>query len=284
MQSFSSLSALIDAQKPKSLLVDLWGVIHDGEALYPGVVEALDYLKAKKIDVIFLSNAPRRASMAEETLKRLGIPREKYTGIITSGEATFDYLSGDSPWGNTYIYIGPEKDRSLLNGLPYTEVTQSKEASFAICTGFDHDDSTLEEKLPALNAIYMAKLPLICANPDMEIVRLSGKRALCAGVMAKWYEENGGNTYYFGKPYKKIYEMAMAVYGLQPANTLAIGDNLNTDIKGANDAGLYSVLVAGGVLKETFGKESQNSLFLQQFFDEFGVIPQAVIEKFGISN
>ena len=248
MQSFSSLSALIDAQKPQSLLVDLWGVIHDGDALYPGVVQALEYLKQKKIDVIFLSNAPRRASVAEANLKRLGIARDLYTGIITSGEATFDYLTADSPWGNNYIYIGPEKDRTLLDGLPYTEVTQSKEASFAICTGFDHDDSTLEEKLPALNAIYLAKLPLVCANPDMEIVRLSGKRALCAGVMAKWYEENGGNTYYFGKPYKNIYDLAIKTYRLNPETSLAIGDNLDTDIKGANNYGLRSVLVTGGVL------------------------------------
>ena len=139
-------------------------------------------------------------------------------------------------------------DRTLLDGLPYTEVTQSKEASFAICTGFDHDDSTLEEKLPALNAIYLAKLPLVCANPDMEIVRLSGKRALCAGVMAKWYEENGGNTYYFGKPYKNIYDLAIKTYRLNPETSLAIGDNLDTDIKGANNYGLRSVLVTGGVL------------------------------------
>lgn len=248
MQPFPSLAVLIEAQKPKALLVDLWGVIHDGEARYPGVIEALEYLKQQQVKVIFLSNAPRRVSVAADGLKRLGIARELYTGIVTSGEAAFDYLTASAPWGNTYIYIGPEKDRSLLNGLPYTEVAEVKAASFAVCTGFDHDDSVLEEKLPALQAALLARLPLVCANPDMEIVRITGKRALCAGVMAEWYEENGGNTYYFGKPYKNIYDLAIATYNLQPATTLAIGDNLDTDIKGANQYGLHSVLVTGGVL------------------------------------
>jgi HAD superfamily hydrolase (TIGR01459 family) len=276
MQSFSSLAALIDAQKPKSLLVDLWGVIHDGEALYPGVVDGLGYLKQKKVSVIFLSNAPRRASVAEANLKRLGIARDLYTGIITSGEATFDYLSASSPWGKNYIYIGPEKDRTLLDGLPYTEVTQAKEASFAICTGFDHDDSTLAEKMPALTAAYIAKLPLVCSNPDMEIVRLSGKRPLCAGVMALWYEEQGGNAYYFGKPYKNIYDLAIKTYNLEPQTTLAIGDNLDTDIKGANNYGVRSVLVTGGVLNQ----ELQSGKKLEDICQANGNIPSFTIASF----
>ena len=214
--------------------------------------------------------------MAQANLIRLGIANDLYTGIITSGEAAFDYLATSSPWGKTYLYIGPEKDRTLLNGLSYTETTSVEEAQFVICTGFDHDDSTLAEKLPALQAALIRKLPLICANPDMEIVRITGKRALCAGVMAEWYEENGGNTYYFGKPYKIIYDMALAVYKLHPENTFAIGDNLNTDIKGANNAGIRSVLVTGGVLNE----EIQKGHKIEDICKDNGNIPTYLIPAF----
>ena len=155
-------------------------------------------------------------------------------------------------------------------------MTEAKEASFVICTGFDHDDSTLEEKMPAIKAALIARLPMVCANPDMEIVRINGKRALCAGVMAEWYEENGGNTYYFGKPYKIIYDLALDTYNLKPETTLAVGDNLNTDIKGANKAGIRSVLVTGGVLNEEIKKGKK----LEEICRENGNIPDFSVPGF----
>lgn len=274
MQFFSSLSALIESQKPRSLLVDLWGVIHDGDALYPNVIDALRDLKKAQVQVIFLSNAPRRATMAESNLKRLGITPDLYTGIVTSGEAAFASLKNESP--QNYIYIGPEKDRTLLDGLKFEEVKTAPEAAFAICTGFDNDASTMDEKISQLEAALHHKLPLICANPDMEIVRINGTRALCAGVMAEWYKKQGGEVIYYGKPYKNIYDLALATYNLQPTKTLAIGDNLNTDIKGANDYGLRSVLVLGGVLKEELDKGKK----IGEICTENGNIPQFTISYF----
>lgn len=273
MLHFPSLAALMDAQKPESLLVDLWGVIHDGDALYPNVKDALAMLKARSIRVIFLSNAPRRAEMAKMNLDRLGIMPDLYAGIVTSGEAFFHSLK---PTVQNYIYIGPEKDRTLLNGLPYTQVTNASDAAFAVCTGFDHDASTLDEKLPELKAALAAKIPLICANPDMEIVRINGTRALCAGVMAEWYQAQGGVVHYYGKPYKNIYDLAIATYNLQPATTLAIGDNLNTDIKGANDYSIRSVLVTGGVLKE----ELEQGKTIDAICRANGNIPKFLIAAF----
>lgn len=275
MQLFPSLSALMDAQKPESLLVDLWGVIHDGDALYPNVIAALTMLKARGIEVIFLSNAPRRAAMAKVNLDRLGITPDLYTGIITSGEALFHAFQKNNITHN-YVYIGPEKDRTLLQGLPCNEVETAQTAEVAICTGFDHDASTLEEKMPALNAALAANISLICANPDMEIVRINGTRALCAGVMAEWYGKQGGVVEYYGKPYNNIYDLAIATYNLQPTTTLAIGDNLNTDIKGANDYGIRSVLVTGGVLKE----ELEHGKTIEMICQTNGNIPKFLITAF----
>jgi HAD superfamily hydrolase (TIGR01459 family) len=273
MLPFPSLAALMDVQKPESLLVDLWGVIHDGDALYPNVRDALAMLKTRGIRVIFLSNAPRRAEMAKVNLDRLGITPDFYTGIVTSGEAFFHSLK---PEQKNYIYIGPEKDRTLLNGLPYMQVSSASNAAFAVCTGFDNDASTLDEKLPELKAALAARIPLICANPDMEIVRINGTRALCAGVMAEWYQQQGGTVHYYGKPYKNIYDLALTTYNLQPTTTLAIGDNLNTDIKGANDYGISSVLVTGGVLKE----ELEHGKTINEICRANGNIPQFLIAAF----
>lgn len=255
MKLFSTLKELVADQKPSALLVDLWGVIHDGETLYPGVKEALLWLKKEHIRVVFLSNAPRRASVAQAGLLRLGIPPEDYTGIVTSGETVYHSLKhARTDSRRNYIYIGPEKDRDLMAQSDYHEVAEAAEAHMAICTGFDHDGSTMAEKMPQLEAALKAGLPMVCANPDMEIVRINGTRALCAGVMAEWYEQQGGTVYYYGKPHRNIYQLAQQSYNLDLSHTLGIGDNLHTDIAGANGVGMGSVLITGGVLKEPLAK------------------------------
>lgn len=283
MEHFPSIRELVEARKPDALLCDLWGVIHDGTALYPGVIDTLQYLTAKGVRVVFLSNAPRRATMAEENLTRLGIGQDLYDGIVTSGEATFHYLNTKA-LGETYGYIGPEKDRTLMDGSSCREVAM-EDADFVICTGFDHDDSTLEEKLEYLEAALARKLTLVCANPDMEIVRINGTRALCAGVMAEWYEQQGGKALYFGKPYSRVYEMGLEMLGNPPRNkVIAVGDNLLTDIMGGRSFGLYNLLITGGVVQESLGAEYDNPEKVVAFCAKAGVVPSAFCPGFGLGG
>lgn len=274
MEHFPHLRALVEARKPTSLLCDLWGVIHDGIELYPGVMEALGYFKTQGVRIVFLSNAPRRASVAEANLTRLGIGKDLYHGIVTSGEAVYDYFAAmERPLA--YSYIGPEKDRGLLDGLSSRETSVDK-ADAVLCTGFDNDDSTIEEKLEALEEALALELPLICANPDMEVVRIDGSRALCAGVMAEWYEKQGGEVLYFGKPYSKVYEMGLELLGNPPKNkVMAVGDNLLTDIRGANSYGFYSLLITGGVVQDELGKDYTNPEKVLAVCARAGEVPSA---------
>lgn len=281
MQHFTSIRSLVEARKPAALLCDLWGVIHDGTTLYPGVLETLRHLKQQQVRVVFLSNAPRRATMAAENLTRLAIGADLYDGIVTSGEATFDYLK-DAVLGKTYAYIGPEKDRSLMDDASIREGAM-EDADFVICTGFDNDDSTIEEKLEYLEAALARQLTLVCANPDMEIVRIDGTRALCAGVMAEWYARQGGKVLYFGKPYSRVYEMGLALLGQPPRNrVIAVGDNLLTDIKGGISFGLYNVLVTGGVVQEELGADYDDPEKVSAFCAKAGIVPSAFCARFGL--
>jgi HAD superfamily hydrolase (TIGR01459 family) len=234
----------------KGLIVDLWGVIHDGQQPYPNVIPALEQFKNTGKKVLFLSNAPRRAYKAEEALANLGIGASLYDMVLTSGEVTYNYLKDNPSIGKKYIYIGPEKDRDITDGLPLEMVEKAADADFALVTGFDKDDSTLEEKLPQIEDCLAFHLPLICANPDLEVVRQNGTRMLCAGVIAEYYAAQGGEVTFFGKPYPEVYKQALALLELEAKDVLAIGDSLETDIKGANDAGVFSVLATSGILAE----------------------------------
>jgi HAD superfamily hydrolase (TIGR01459 family) len=233
-------------------IIDLWGVIHDGTNLYPMAIEAIKHLQNKKI--IFLSNGPFRAERAESTLARLGIGKQHYLTIITSGEVVYQQLADKSVAGinynnKRYVYIGPERNIDLLNGLDYQITQDFNNASFVLVTGFYNDDYDIVKAGIYLKQALTYNLPLICANPDQIVVKQTGETLLCAGVIAKEYERIGGSVIYYGKPYITVYEEIFKYIKINNENILAVGDSLETDIKGANMAKIDSLLIAGGILR-----------------------------------
>jgi len=240
-KKFSEIASNYDA-----FIVDLWGVIHDGQNLYPGVMQTLQALKSMNKKVLFLSNAPRRAEKVKEVLGNFGITPDLYIDAVSSGEVTYQILKINYASAK-YIYIGPDKDRCLLGGLNFEEVSDASKADFAITTGFDKDDSTLAEKLPQIESCLKAGLKLYCANPDLIVVRQDGTKMLCAGVIGEYYQQEGGKVEFIGKPHKEVYEYALKALGTN--KILAVGDSPETDIKGANNMNIDSVLLLGGILK-----------------------------------
>ncbi len=274
-------------------ILDVWGVIHDGNHIYPGVLEQLKYLRSLGKKICFLSNAPRRASKVAEVLKRLGIGEDLYDFILTSGEATYLFLHQnqsdashlqkltDSKISDQYFYIGPKKDADLLNGLGYIEAANADQASFVVATGFDNDLSTIEEKLPQLLEAKKHNLPMICVNPDLIVVRQNGAEAICAGLMALEYQKIGGQVIYFGKPYNLVYDQVFELFS-NPNKTkvLAIGDGIETDILGANQNSIDSAFVAGGISARHLGikhGELPDENLMQQICDKYQSYPQFVI-------
>lgn len=277
-------------------IIDLWGVVHDGTALYPSAKAALAALHDAGKPVVFLSNAPRRASMAKENLDKLGIPESHYLSVITSGEVAYQQLQRDHGWlGTRYYYLGPGKDENIADGLEgYTRVFAPEEADFILNTGYEVDFQPHDEVLPLLRGLATLKLPLLCVNPDLEVVKQDGTHMLCAGTLAGAYEAMGGKVVYVGKPHEAVYRAAKtAIVGDGPTlgaritvlsetfavtfgilggigkfiasllgtvwnpsgpKLLAIGDNPLTDILGANRAGIDSLLITGGVLLHHHGE------------------------------
>lgn len=281
---YAHLSEL--ASRYDAFLVDLWGVIHDGTETYAGATECLKELREHGKKIILISNAPRRGLKAKQVLDRLEVSSDLYDHIITSGEIVFDlFATGKHSYGSSYYILGPDRDDDLLATLPeYNHVTDIAQAQIVIVTGFDHDASTLDDVMPELHQMLSFNLPMICANPDIEVVRKTGERALCAGAIAKAYESMGGNTSYFGKPYPDVYQKALLFLTDLPKERIAaIGDNLETDILGANRQNIDSYLVAGGILATeldiTHG-ELPSPQKLQALCTEFGITPTGALPAF----
>lgn len=246
--NFPDILARYDA-----FLIDLWGVVHDGTALYPGVADVLAQLHAQGKPVVFISNAPRVSAKAEATLTKLGIPRAHYKQVVTSGQVAHDLLRDDTDlFGTHYYYLGPSKDEDILADLPdYTRVATPEEADFVLNTGYEQDFQPHNEVLPLLKKLIALDLPLLCVNPDLEVVKQDGTQMLCAGALAGEYEDMGGIAEYVGKPHPAIYDVCRDL--LPAGKLLAVGDNPLTDILGANEAEIDSLLITGGVLTSRHG-------------------------------
>ena len=153
-----------------------------------------------------------------------------------------------SALGNRVYHLGPERDRPVLEGLTLTVVETPADADFVLNTGPDdhRNPSDINEFEPTLQACWEHKLPMICGNPDLEVIR-GGVRVLCAGSLAVRYGELGGDVRSLGKPDPAIYQPVLAQLALPKHRVLAVGDSLRTDIAGAISAGLDVCWVLDGL-------------------------------------
>lgn len=228
-------------------IVDIFGVIHDGLALYPKVFENINSIKNQNKHFVFLSNAPRRASRAQKALHDFGITSNLYDFIVTSGEHAFNHFNNLKSEPLKYYYFGPEKDKGLLDDTHHQMVNSPKNADIAISTGLDPDQQ-VNDIMPQLNEIKAENLILHCINPDKFVHKQNGKSHICAGSIADAYLKMGGKVKYYGKPYFPIYESILSKFPHIPKNKiLCIGDGMETDIKGANNANIESVLITSGM-------------------------------------
>lgn len=271
------------ASRYQGFIVDLWGVVHDGVRPYAGVMDCLARLRDTGKPVVFLSNAPRRAVHVGTALDAMGIGRELYTGIMTSGEAVHDALkTRDDPefgrLGRRFVHLGPPRDRNIFEDLDLIEVEHPRDAEFLLNTGPDDlvapDDPAAFDDL--LDQALAAGLPMVCANPDLEVIR-GGQRIICAGALAARYAAAGGAVILRGKPDPAIYRPVLAMLKTRAADTLAVGDSLRTDLAGAHAAGIDGVFVLSGIHEFTVAEASAEA-------GNLGFSPVAILPGFRWRN
>ena len=220
--------------------IDLWGVVHNGIELYENSINVLDNLAAAKKDFVLLTNAPRPNATVINFLKKMGL-KKYFKNVFTSGEAAHKYLISHLGKKN-FFHIGPPRDFDLFKNIEKNNVLNIEDADYFLCTGLFEDQENDLNYYKKLLSNHTSK-KMICTNPDL-IVDRGEEREYCAGSVAKSFEEIKGEVIYFGKPHPPVYNLSTNIINKK---VLCIGDNLNTDIKGANIQNFDSLLITNGI-------------------------------------
>ena len=277
-ERFSALAAGYDA-----VLSDVWGVIHNGVAVFPEACDALARFRAGGGRVVLITNAPRPGAVVVKLLDQLAVPHEAYDAIVSSGDVTRAVMAGRP--GKSVLHIGPERDLPIFDGLGLHFVSL-EQADYVVCTGLSHDEvETPENYRELLGRMRARGLFMLCGNPDLVVER--GERLVyCAGAIADLYGEMGGEVLYAGKPYRPIYDQALDqvadLDGRRPAldRVLAIGDSVRTDLKGAADLGVDCLFVTAGIHAEELGsRHDPDVTVLAKIFADAGIAPKAVTRR-----
>jgi len=230
--------------KYDAFFIDLWGVIHNGIQIYPEAIDVLENLNKLNKRFVLISNAPRPSKSVEKYLIKLKMSKIFLNNLVTSGEAALRTLKNNI-YGEKFYHLGPKRDEDLIKEFQKNQTSLDK-CDFILCTGlFDDKTDSLNyyENLLKKNT----KLKMLCTNPDL-IVHRGSKTEYCAGSIAALFEKMGGKVIYFGKPYPEIYNFFIK----KNEKILAIGDNIKTDIVGANRMKFDSLFITGGIHKKEF--------------------------------
>lgn len=280
MQHIGALNEISD--RYNTILSDIWGVVHNGEAPFPQAVEALAEARRRGKVVVLITNAPRPRAGVIAQLASLGVDPNSWDRIVTSGDVTRELIRSGP---RRVFHLGPDRDLDIYDGLD-VELSEEFEADCVVCTGFFNDETeTPEDYADMLSRFRSRDLPFICANPDIVVER--GERLIwCAGALARDYGLLGGRSLVAGKPFRPIYELAMRemseVLGreAQVSETVAIGDGMLTDVKGAADYGFDVLYVSGGIHAREYGDtERPDAERLSAYLASHGRRPVATLHR-----
>lgn len=256
----------------RTILCDIWGVVHDGVSLYPGATERLVGWAGEGRRIILVTNAPRTAQAVEQQLAQLGLPRSAWHDISTSGEAGIAALAAlGAPVG----FLGTPDDRAIIESRGVV-IAEGNGFTDLACLGLDGERLNPADYLDQIEPMAARGVVMHCLNPDRVVIR-GGVAEACAGAIADLYDGLGGTIRWYGKPHPAIYQHALSLAGDPPQSAVvAIGDGLATDVLGAARNGIDCIFVSGGIHA---GEPFPSEFALQHDLGDWA--PVAVVDGLG---
>lgn len=228
------------------VLADLDGVIYRGPHPIPHAVESLNSLPASVRVGYITNNASRSDATVAHHLEELGLT-VRPEDVVTSPQAAMRLLESLVPAGSTILVIGGEGLTVELERRGFVVTRSAEDAPAAVVQGFDPSVGWvhLAEAAFLLNGPGGADIPWVATNTDWTIPQARGTAPGNGTLVSAVHTAVGRLAIVAGKPEVAIFDEAFARFGSKRA--LMVGDRLDTDILGANRAGIPSALVLTGI-------------------------------------
>ncbi|WP_409562510.1 TIGR01459 family HAD-type hydrolase [Hyphomicrobium sp. MC8b] len=270
------------AETSELWFVDIWGVMHNGVRPFASSVAACEVFRKRGGTALLVTNSPRPRESVGKQLDSIGVSRDAYDGIVSSGDVSRSLI--DAWAGRPILHIGPSRDLPIFAGLKAQPGATIEDAEVSVCTGlYDDETETPDSYAAILEKLRARDVPMICANPDLKVER-GGRIIYCAGAIAAAYTALGGTVSYAGKPYQPIYDLALKIGAEKRGGAvgkdrvLAIGDGVATDIAGAAAFGIRSVFIASGI--SVRADETMDHAARRLFANDGAAKPVAVMKDF----
>lgn len=263
--SSQEIQTLSQLNQYETMLVDIVGVVYDGINPFEKAISALNKAKEEGHKIVYMSNNPRPSSLSQANLIKMGVVGDIH--ISTSGD--FARWCLETEYKEKKIYhFGSEKNKDILKDMDVITTDNLQDADIVLLTAFIEEIEDPDQFDEKLKEVALSKKVVLCANPDVYASYGNSLRK-CAGFFAQKIEQFGGVVEYLGKPNPKFYEYVCQKHHVnmqQKEKILMIGDTLYTDIKGAKNFGIDSLLVLSGI---SFDFDSKNTYeYLPNYFSK----------------
>ncbi len=226
----------------RAVALDMDGVLWRGSELLPGVHAFFDFLQGSRVPfVLVTNNSTRTVDMYVEKLARLGLDVSGEQ-IITSAVATAAYLRANYSTGTRVHVVGESGLHEIVAEAGFPPVMRNADV---VVVGMDRD--LTYAKLRHATLFIRGGAHFIGTNGDRTFPTPEGLAPGAGTILAALQASTDQQPLVIGKPEPVMFEMALARLGTSAADTLMVGDRLETDILGAQRAGLRTALVLTGV-------------------------------------
>lgn len=231
------------SQTKKTYLIDMDGVLVQGERAIPGAGDFIGRLKNGGHKFLILTNNSRYTPLdLQHRLNIAGINVESQH-LFSSAMATASFVQSQKPGGSAYV-LGGTGLYQALNEIGYTLTDYNPD--FVI---LGETESYSYDKIVRATQLIMTGVPFIATNPDTSCPAESGTIPACGAVAALLEKASGYHPYFVGKPNPLIMRLALRYLNEHSQNALMVGDRMDTDIKMGLESGMGSILVLTGVTR-----------------------------------
>ncbi len=225
-----------------ALILDMDGVLWRESVPMPGLVPFIDTMRARDIGFILATNnSTRTVGQFLDRLNKMGVQAEPEQ-VLSSAYAAADHLLTLAPLGTRVYAIGED---GILEALESRGFCVTAKGAEYVVVGLDRSFSF--DKLVTAMDLILDGAVFIGTNPDLTFPSPDGLRPGAGSILASISAATGVEPIVVGKPGTLMFKQALARLGSRPERTGMVGDRMETDILGAINANLTSILVLSGV-------------------------------------